>query len=141
MDAAIEHLVALEGALGTLSDPQFLETERGYVGRARTGAVEVAWSGRSGADASQYQLDIVGLNDRLEVYADLAKTSKPLLVRTGSAKGFQQPQGVYESHLRLFWRNLALDRTSEHSGTQMSRLLDAMALLGAGPSLSGSAQR
>ncbi len=128
--ATIEHLVALADIFGQLSDLQLVEIEQGYAGRARTGdGIEVALSGQVGAPSSRYELDVLGLLTRIEVYADLEESGNPVSIRVGSGQGFKQPQGIYENHLRLFWRSLGLDRSRDGSAKKMSGLLEAIALL------------
>ena len=78
---------------------------RGYVGSARTSdGVQVNWSGLATAPTSRYELDIVGLAERLEIRAELDGSARPMTVRRGHAGGLDQPLGIYETGLRLFWR-------------------------------------
>jgi hypothetical protein len=118
--AIVEHLAGLATVVGQLFELQFLSyVSGGYVGSAKTGeGVEVAWSGLAGAPLSFYELDVVGLADRLEVRADLDGSARPLLLRRGHAGGLDQPAGFYETGLRRFWREAAdLLRTGEQTTT------------------------
>lgn len=102
----LEHLAGLTSAVGNLTQVRLLsQNAGGYVGSARTSnGVEVNWSGLAAAPISRYELDIVGLAERLEVRADLDGSARPMTLRRAHAGGLDQPVGVFETGLRLFWR-------------------------------------
>lgn len=102
----LEHLAGLTSVVGNLTEVRLLSRSAGgYVGSARTNTgVEVNWSGLAAAPTSRYELDIIGLAERLDVRADLDGSARPMTVRRAHAGGLDQPIGVYETGLRLFWR-------------------------------------
>lgn len=107
-ETLLEHLAGLEAVLGALADVSLLDSgDAGHLGTARSqGGITVSWSGLHGAARGEYELDIIGLADRLEVSGELDGSARPLLVRHGSAGGLQQPHGVFETGLRCFWRGV-----------------------------------
>jgi hypothetical protein len=108
-EAILEHLAGLTAILGSLSDVRMLGmSANSYAATARTkGHAEVTWSGQANATNPDYELDIVGLEARLEVTGVVDGSARPLLVRLGTAEGLAQPPGVFETGLRLFWRSVA----------------------------------
>jgi hypothetical protein len=140
--AVVEHLAGLEAVCGPLADVRLLSTSpSGYAGGTvtKTG-VKVLWTGVSGNATSFYELDIIGIGERLEVATTLDRSARPALVRFGSAQGIIQPHGTYEDPLRLFWRSFAADQSGASAAASMDRLvrvLDLVATLPR-PSLSRS---
>lgn len=110
-ETMLEHLAGLEMVLGPLSRASIVATSsNGHIGAARTGSgIAVSWSGQSDAGRPEYELDIVGLADRLEVTGELDGSARPLLVRHGDAAGLYQPHGTFETGYRRFWQAIASD--------------------------------
>jgi len=109
MTAAIfEHIAGLSSVVGALSEVELRAgAGQGYVGSARaTSGGAVLWSGTAGSALPSYELDIVGLGERLEVRADLDGSARPFVLRRAHAGGQEQPVGIYETGLRLFWRGV-----------------------------------
>jgi hypothetical protein len=110
MKAAIfEHLVGLANVVNGLTDLTLLSVvSNGYVASAKNAdGVEVTWSGLAGVASAYYELDMVGLSDRLDVRIDLDGSARPLMIRRANASGSIQPIGSYESGRRRFWRGVA----------------------------------
>lgn len=109
-EALFEHFAGLSAVLGPLLAIRCLAEGTAYAGTAQAGnGVTVHWSGQGDAQASHFELDVIGLPMRLEIEADLDDTARPARIRTGSATGLHQPRGVFESGLRLFWRSVLAD--------------------------------
>lgn len=107
--AILEHLAGLATVVDALTDLKLLSRgAAGYVGSAKTTeGVDIAWSGSAKAIAARYELDAVGLADRLEVRAELDGSARPLLIRRNHAGGTNEPIASYETGLRRFWRDVA----------------------------------
>lgn len=112
-EVLLEHLAGLEAVLGPISKVRILaSSDNGHIGTAQTqGGIVVNWSGRNDTGQSDYELDIIGLSERLEVSGALDGSARPLLVRHGTAGGLQQPHGIFETGLRCFWRAVVSDLT------------------------------
>lgn len=107
--AIFEHLVGLANVVDGLTDLTLLSlVSAGYVASAKNDdGVEITWSGLAGAASAHYELDMVGLSDRLEVRVDLDGSARPIMIRRADAGGCIQPIGSYETGLRRFWRSVA----------------------------------
>jgi hypothetical protein len=132
--AVLEHLAGLSAILGELSNLRMLGgsgNNYAAIGRTRTHA-EVAWSGQAGVANPHYELDIVGVGARLEVTGTVDRSARPLTVRLATAEGLVQPIGVFETGLRLFWRDVAAtlsDGTAATPWGETKALLDQAAAL------------
>ncbi len=112
----LEHLAALESVLGRLVEVTVLnDSGDAYWGIARTHDTNarVLWNGRSAADRDRFDLDVIGIEERLEVDVAFHPTAKPADIRIGARDGIRQLRGTFESGLRLFWREIALELAAE----------------------------
>lgn len=126
-EGMLEHFAGLASMVGELADVTLLShAGKGYVGSAKTlDGTDVAWSGLVDVPAPRYELDVVGLAERLEIRAECDGSARPMMVRRGHADGLDQPIGIYETGLRLFWRGVA-DALAE--GTPATQWRDIAAL-------------
>lgn len=109
--AAIEHLAGLTTLLGPLDMVQTLTLSAAiHSGTARSqSGIDILWSNRLDGDGLCHELDAIGLDQRLEIVASLGDTAQPAKVTKASQSGLQQPPGIYESSLRLFWRSIVAE--------------------------------
>lgn len=123
-----EQLSALQVLLGPLAGIATLSRQgAAYAGTARIpSGAELLWSGQSEAPQNRFELDVLGIAQRLEVIARPDGTARPAEIQLGDAGGLEQSRGVYESGLRLFWRRLAADLAG---GPKTTRLADFADLL------------
>ncbi|WP_423066111.1 hypothetical protein [Devosia sp. CN2-171] len=127
--AWLEQLVASQVLLGTLTDIRLLvEPPHSYSGSARTtSGVPVLWGGQIGAATERFDLDIVGLAERIEVLSHGANTARPAQVTIATADGLQVKRAAYQSGLLLFWRAIAAELSGTMTG--IPRLADIVPLL------------
>lgn len=113
--ALLEHLAGLVTVLGPLTEVRLLDQSRThYSGSACTdNGVDVLWSGQVKAARASYELDVIGLADRLEIFGSLDGSARPLAIRQGSAQGVLQLPGIFETGLRRFWTTVVAERRGE----------------------------
>lgn len=113
--ALLEHLAGLTALLGQLHGVRLLAQDGlAYSGSARTETgVDVLWSGEAEAAFPSYELDIVGLGQRLDITATFDGSARPLNVRHGDAQGLLKAHGIYETGMRRFWRSVVSDLRGE----------------------------
>lgn len=115
-DGRLEHLLALEAVLGPLSDIKILQdTGEAYFGSGRleNGTARVLWNGQTGTNDDRFSLDVIAMAQRLEVDVAFAPAARPAGIRLADRDGTRQLRGIYETGLRLFWREVAAELTEE----------------------------
>lgn len=123
--AWLEQLAALEIVLGPLQGITLLsKQDHSYSGSARTRVgLPVIWSGQTGTTVDSFELDVVGVSERIEILCGLGEIARAARVSVSTAAGERVASGIYQNGLRLFWRAIATDLSKPVNSDNPGNLL------------------